>query len=93
MLKAQYHPNAYLLTVKNIKPGLQARTSLLTFLEKKGHIAKDLATTSKLSYRAVSHHLRLLEKAGIVKRKRGIPHVWLITGRGQKRLINLERTL
>ena len=86
MLNVQYHPNAYLLTVKNVKPGLRARTFILTFLEKKVSIAKNIANNTGLSYRVVAHHLRRLEKAGIVKRKGGKPHIWFITGKGQKRL-------
>ena len=37
-------------------------------------------------YGVVIHHLKLLETEKIVERKGKRPHVWLLTGLGQKRL-------
>lgn len=89
MLKEAYHPNAYLSNIRNIRLGLQARTSILSILEEKAPIdAKAIAKETGMPYGVVIHHLRLLEAEGIVERKGSRPHVWALTGLGQKRLVN-----
>lgn len=88
MLREAYHPNAYLLNIKNIKLGLRARTKILNVLDKGAVSAKTLAKETGMLYGVVMHHLRLLEAEEIVKREGNKPHVWTPTGLGQKRLIN-----
>jgi predicted transcriptional regulator len=73
--------------VKNVKRGLKARTKILTALEKRSSNAAAIAKEKALSYGVVIHHLRLLEKEGIVNRKGKRPHFWVLTGLGQKRLV------
>ena len=80
------HPNAYLRTVRNVSSGLKARTKILEALESNPYDAARIAKTSALSYSAVMHHLRLLEKEEIVHRKGRRPYYWVSTGLGQKRL-------
>ncbi|MEM3641955.1 MAG: winged helix-turn-helix domain-containing protein [Candidatus Bathyarchaeia archaeon] len=89
MLKEAYHPNAYLSNIKNIKLGLLARTKILSVLDKGSADAKAIVKETGMRYNVVMHHLRLLEAEGIVERKGSRPHVWTITGFGQKRLVNL----
>jgi DNA-binding transcriptional ArsR family regulator len=72
--------------VKNVKNGLKARTKILTALEKRSSDAAAMAKEKSLSYGVVMHHLRLLEKEGIVNRKGKRPYFWVLTGLGQKRL-------
>ena len=88
MLKEAYHPNAYLSNIKNIKLGLRARTRVLNVLDKMTADAKNIANETGLHYGVVVHHLRLLENEGIVEKKHSKPHIWSLTGLGQKRLVN-----
>ncbi|HVP26387.1 MAG TPA: ArsR family transcriptional regulator [Candidatus Bathyarchaeia archaeon] len=87
MLREKYHPNAFLSNIKNIKRGLKARTSVLTALEKGSADASTIAKGVELHYNVVMHHLKLLMNEGIVVRKGSKPHVWTLTGMGQKRLV------
>jgi len=88
MVREIYHPNAHLSSIKNIKRGLKARTQILTVLERSSAEAKSIGKEAGLHYGVVTHHLRLLQGEGIVVRKDGKPHVWTLTGVGQKRLSN-----
>jgi len=86
MVKEVYHPNAYLVDYRNVKPGLRARTRILNALESVSADAKTIAKQTGLHYGVVMHHLKLLEARGLVQRKRRRPSVWVLTGFGQKRL-------
>jgi predicted transcriptional regulator len=88
MLKESYHPNAYLANIKNVKLGLRARTRILNILEKQSVDAKTIGKETEMLYSVIMHHLRLLEAEGTVQRKGKKPHVWVLTGLGQKRLTN-----
>jgi len=89
MLREAYHPKAYLSNIKNIRRGLQARTRILDVLDKHSIDAKTIAKETGMHYGVVRHHLRLLETEEITERKQGKPHIWAVTGLGQKRLVNL----
>ena len=80
------HPNAYLKKIKNMNSGLKTRTKILENLESKPSSSGRIAKDAFLSYNVVMHHLRLLEKEGIVQRKGSRPYYWVSTGLGQKRL-------
>jgi predicted ArsR family transcriptional regulator len=86
MVKEVYHPNAYLVDYRNVKPGLRARTRILNALETVSGDAKTIAKQAGLHYGVVMHHLKLLEARGLVQRKGSRPSVWMLTGLGQKRL-------
>jgi predicted ArsR family transcriptional regulator len=88
MLKDVYHPNAYLSSIKNVRPGLKARTQVLQVLEARSVDAGTVAREAGVSYAVAVHHLRLLEAEGIVERKGSRPHLWGLTGFGQKRLVS-----
>jgi len=90
MFKEAYHPKAYLSNIKNIRLGLQARTRIMNVLDKCSVDAKTIAKETGMHYGVVMHHLRLLEEEGIVERKGSKPHIWTITGLGQRRLVNLS---
>jgi predicted ArsR family transcriptional regulator len=85
-IKGNYHPNAYLEHVRNVKSGLKTRTKLLGILEIQPDSAGNLAAKAETSYEVVTHHLRLLEHEGTVSRKGKRPCIWMLTGMGQKRL-------
>ena len=89
MFREAYHPKAYLSNIKNIRRGLQARTRILDVLDKRSVDAKTIAKETGMHYGVVTHHLRLLKAEAIVERGLGKPHIWVLTGRGQKRLVNL----
>ena len=86
MPRETYHPNAHLENIRNIKRGLKARTRILDVLEKFSADGKTVAQNTELPYGVVMHHLKLLEAENIAHRKGNKPYVWLLTGRGQKRL-------
>ena len=88
MVKETHHPNAYLKTIKNVKLGLRTRTRILNALGKSTFDARSLARETGTSYPVAMHHLRLLNKEGIVDKTGGKPYSWWLTGRGQKRLLN-----
>ena len=87
-IKGAFHPNAYLRLVRNVSSGLKARTKILDALEGKSFDAVRLAKETSLSYNVAMHHLRLLEKEGIVHRNGRRPYFWVPTGLGQKRLVS-----
>jgi len=86
MFKRFYHPKALLALKRNVRPGLVARTRVLSILEKRAIHAKVIAQETRLSYAAVLHHLHLLEAENIVMRKGKRPYLWELTGAGQQRL-------
>jgi len=86
MAKEVYHPNAYLVDFRNVKPGLKARTRILSALEQGRADAKTIAKRTRLHYGVTLHHLKLLESKEIVQRKGSRPSIWELTGLGQKRL-------
>lgn len=88
MVKEAYHPNAYLSNIKNVRLGLEARTRILNVLDKRSVDAKTISKETGMHYGVVMHHLRLLEAEGIAERKQNRPYIWVLTGTGQKRLMN-----
>jgi len=88
MVKENWHPNAFLSCIKNIKLGLRARTRILIVLEKRSMDAKLVAKEAGLHYGVVVHHLKLLETEKIVERRGVRPFAWMLTGVGQKRLLS-----
>jgi predicted transcriptional regulator len=93
MLKASYHPNAFLQNLRNVPKGLRARTRILNVLEKGPGTAKIMAGKAEENYGVVMHHLKLLHSEGIVHRSGGKPFVWTLTGTGQRRLSNASYEL
>jgi hypothetical protein len=81
-----YHPKAFLSLKKNIRPGLIARTKVVSFLEEKEANAKTVAHGTTLSYSVVLHHLHALEVENIVVHGGKRSYVWSLTGAGQQRL-------
>jgi len=90
IIRETYHPNAYLTDIRNVKLGLRARTQILNVLEKRQADAKTIGSEANMPYRVVMHHLKLLEAEGTVERRGSRPYVWVLTGLGQKRLVNLN---
>ena len=85
-MKRAYHPKAFLSLKRNIRPGLVARTQIVSQLEKEALSAKAIAQETKLSYSATLYHLHLLEAENILMRKGKKPYFWELTGAGQQRL-------
>jgi len=57
-------------------------------LDRQSADAKTIAREAELSYEVVLHHLRLLGAERMVERKGTRPYMWMLTGLGQKRLVN-----
>lgn len=90
MLKKVYHPKAYLTRIRNVKPGLAARTKIILALEKNPVDAKTIAEQAEITYNVAIYHLHLLDAEKIVQKTGGRPYVWKLTGAGQKRLTDLR---
>ena len=88
MVKEAYHANAYLSSIKNIKRGLKARTLVLNMLERRSADAKTVGSEAGIPYAVAMHHLKLLRSEAIVERKGDKPYFWMLTGLGQKRLVD-----
>jgi len=86
MGKEVYHPNAFLVDFRNVRPGLRARTLILNALDKGSANPKIVAEQTGLNYGVIMHHLKLLEGNKVVRRKGHRPSIWMLTGLGQKRL-------
>ena len=86
MNKEIYHPNAYLVDFRNVRPGLKTRSIILNAIENKPVNAKKIAEETGLNYWVSLYHLRLLKSRGIIQTKGKRPSIWILTGLGQKRL-------
>jgi len=82
-----YHPNAQLSSRRNTNRGLISRSKILYALEKRPSSGKELSEETQLPYRVVLYHLHLFFDEGLVNFKGNRPHVWFLTGFGQKRLM------
>lgn len=85
-MRRAYHPKAFLSLKRNIRPGLVARTQIVSKLEKGALSAKAITQYTELSYAATLHHLHLLEDENILVRKGQRPYLWELTGAGQQTL-------
>jgi len=89
MFRANFHPNAFLNSKKNIQPGLVARTKILAVLETQTSKTTTISKKAELSYSVVLYHLHLLETENIVRHRGRRKYLWELTGAGQQRLINV----
>jgi len=89
MSRDHFHPKAFLLRTKNIRPGLAARTKIAVLLENDSLSAGLISEKSGLSYSSVLHHLHLMEKDHIVAKSNEKPYKWMLTGAGQKTLVEI----
>ena len=87
MSKGAYHPNAYLSNIRNIGRGLATRTRIMHVLERGSADARTVAMEAELHYAVVIHHLKLLAHEQIVIKKGSKLGLWMITRKGQKRLV------
>jgi len=90
LVKASFHPKAFLSQKRNVKRGLTARTRIIMALERTASNVRGVADTTGLNYNIVLHHLRLLKAEKVVTRKGNRPFLWELTGAGQQRLVNLK---
>ncbi|MCJ7722020.1 ArsR family transcriptional regulator [Candidatus Bathyarchaeota archaeon] len=88
MFRLIHHPNAFLSLKRNIKPGLSARTQLLSVLENRTSTARKISRETGLSYAVVLYHLHLLEAENIISHRGRRFYVWKLTGAGQQRLLD-----
>ena len=87
MFKIAHIPKAFLTLKRNVRPGLAARTQIISSLEKRACDAKNISKETGLSYTAVLYHLHLLEAENILSRRGKRSYIWQLTGAGQQRLI------
>lgn len=87
-MKETYHPNAFLSNIRNNRRGLRTRTRILVALDRHSGNVRALSGETGLPYAVVLHHLMLLKAEDIIERGHNRPYVWVLTGLGQKRLVN-----
>ncbi len=87
MLKDPHHPLAFLILKRNIKPGLEARTKIISYLELTQSTTRKISKETDLSYKAVLYHLHLLEMENILRHRGKRFFVWELTGIGQQKLV------
>jgi predicted ArsR family transcriptional regulator len=92
MFKIAHNPKAFLTLKRNVKPGLSARTHVISVLEKRACDAKKISKETGLSYKTVLYHLHLLEAENILSRRGRRSYVWQLTGAGQQRLVGGKET-
>ena len=81
------HPKAYLVSKRNVKAGLAARSKILIILEKEHRSAPQIVKEACLSYACVAYHLKALKKDRLVERATGQrPYLWTVTPFGQQKL-------
>jgi len=83
MFKIAHNPKAFLTLKRNVQPGLSARTQIISVLEKRTCVAKNISKETGLSYKTVLYHLHLLEAENILSRRGRRSYVWQLTGAGQ----------
>ena len=82
-LKEDVEARAYLKSMRNVKRGLELRSSIIRLLKSGEHSVSELARRAGLSYSSVLRQLRNLEREGVVERLGKPPYRWRLTGRGQ----------
>lgn len=81
------HPKAFLISRRNVKAGLVARSKILITLEKVSRSAPQVAKETGLTYTCVSYHLKALRKDRLVERMTNRkPFTWTLTRFGQQKL-------
>jgi predicted transcriptional regulator len=81
------HPKAYLVSRRNVRAGLVARSKILVALEKVTSSAPQIVKESGLSYACVAYHLKALKKERLVERVSSRkPFMWTLTQFGQQKL-------
>jgi len=81
------HPKAYLVSKRNVKAGLMARSKILVALEKVSRSTSQIAKESALTYACVAYHLKALRKDRLVERVNNRkPFTWTLTRFGQQEL-------
>jgi DNA-binding transcriptional ArsR family regulator len=79
-----FEPEAFLRSLRNIRPGLRARSKIVKILKIGSHTAMQVASISGMSYRSVLNHLKALERDKIAIRTASKPSKWSLTGVGQQ---------
>jgi len=85
---ASIEPQSYLASIRNVQPGLKARTRIITSLRKRGLSARELAAETGLSYRSVLLHLNAMGRGMVVKKEGRRPYLWSLTDHGQQPILN-----
>jgi len=86
MEKTEIHPKAYLVSKRNVKAGLRARSKILFILEEAKGSASEISKRSGLAYECIAYHLRSMRKERLVERSGRRPYLWALTKFGQQRL-------
>jgi predicted transcriptional regulator len=81
------HPKAYLISKRNVKAGLVARSKILLTLEKEHRSASQIVKEAGLTYACVMYHLKALKKDHLVEQVSSRkPFAWGLTPFGQQKL-------
>lgn len=81
------NPRAYLTTVKNVRRGLETRSTIIEALEKEMLSVAEISKKTGVSQHRVRYHLRRLKTDRVVVRVgKGRKAKWRLTGMGQTSL-------
>lgn len=82
-------PNAHIPFINNKRSGLRARSQILKALGDRALSAKELIEETGATYSALTYHLKLLEKAHVVRRGVKVKRatLWRQTGLGQQSIV------
>jgi len=82
-----FEPQSYLRSIRNVRPGLRARSKIIAVLKGGSLKAGDVASITRLGYRSVTAHLRAMEGERVVTRSGKRPFAWTLTEYGQQSVL------
>lgn len=85
--ETETEPRAYLRAIQNVLPGVISRTKVIRTLGDDWKSASKISKETGLSYKVVTHHLRLMENENVVAHRSKRPKLWGLTGLGQQRIM------
>lgn len=90
MAEENFHPNAYIPSIRNRKAGLKARSLILNSIAKTPLKPRELRSKTGLSLSSLHYHLKLLEKHRLVRKRKIGKKRFIVeeTGLGQKQIQN-----
>lgn len=83
-----FEPQSYLAFIRNVRPGLEARTRIITVLRSRARTAKGIAAETGLGYRSVLQHLKAMRRGRVVRQEGKRPYSWSLTGYGQQAVLS-----
>ncbi len=91
---AEVNPRAYLARIKNVRKGVNTRSSILEVIKSRPLTVKSISKEIGRSSSSIRRHLKNMEAEGIVKSQRYRGRIiWMTTGIGQTSIEDWHRRL